>query len=80
MKTIVLTKLLAAAEDRFDKKLGLAEEVSAKSNDLKNRLIDLSRKIDNQKEQASEMYKLIDELHDFTKSWKRKKKKGRKVN
>lgn len=75
-----MTKLLAAAEDRFNKKLRLAEEVCAKSNELKNKLIDLSYKIDNQKEQTSEMEKLIDELHDFTKSWKRKKRKGKKLN
>lgn len=43
-------------------------------------MIELSRKIDNQKEQPNEMNNLIDELHDFTKSWKRKKKKGKRSN
>lgn len=44
-----MTKLLSAAEDRFNKKLGLSDEVIKKSIDLKNRLISLSHDIDLEK-------------------------------
>ena len=38
----MLSKLVAAAEDKFDRKLQLSEELVEKSINLKNRLIPFS--------------------------------------
>jgi len=46
LKPVVLSKLVAAAEDKFDSKLKLPEETILKSNELKNRLIPYSREIE----------------------------------
>ena len=75
LKAVALTKVLAAAEDKFDKKLKLRNEVIDKSIELKNNLIDFAY---NEKEDRTKMNNMIRELHDFTKSWKRKKKKGKR--
>lgn len=78
MKAIILTKLLSAAEDKFDKKLKLSPDIIEISIDLKNRLMKLAYAIEENKETIAEMNSIIQSLGDFTKSWKRKKKKGKK--
>lgn len=78
LKSITLTKLLAAAEDKFDRKLNLSAEVVNKSIDLKNRLLKLAYDIQDNRENASTMNSLVKEMGDFTKTWKRKKKRGKK--
>lgn len=43
MKSVVLSKLVAAAEDKFNMKLKLSSDIIFKSNELKNRLLPFAR-------------------------------------
>lgn len=50
LKPVMLSKLVAAAEDKFDGKLKLSDEIIDLSVSLKNRLLPFSREVENTKE------------------------------
>ena len=50
LKAIMLSKLVAAAEDKFDGKLKLSNDIINKSIELKNRLLPFSKDVDNTSE------------------------------
>ena len=59
LKPVMLSKLVAAAEDKFDNKLKLSQELVNKSIELKNRLIPFAKDTDNSNEEELEMGRLI---------------------
>ena len=70
----VLLKAILVAEDRFDKKLEVPEELVDMCHDIKNRLMLISRDPFKATSHQGEMHKIINDLFTFNKSYKKKKK------
>lgn len=75
IKNIILSKVIAVAEEKFERKLDVPEELIDKCCEIKNRLIKYSKDmIDAEDEQnEEELADLIDRIMDFNKAYKRKK-------